>query len=157
MKQPIMKMTIIAVIVSLGLTSCSTNTQDQNTMVGAGTGAVVGGLLGSIAKGAGSGWVIAAGVVVGALIGGVIGHSVDSTDSNNMNMAMEHNATGESFEWHNPKTGATYTIVPTTPKMTYKGNPDCRHYAAYGRLHGKSTRTNGIACRLEDGNWQRVH
>jgi surface antigen len=156
MKHIIMKMTIIAVILSLALTACSTNT-DQNTAVGAGTGAVVGGLLGTIAKGAGSGWVIAAGVVVGALIGGVIGHSVDSSDNNNMNMVMEKNPAGDSYVWHNENTGAYYTIVPTTQLMTYKGNPNCRHYVAYGRLHGKSTKTKGIACRLEDGNWQQVN
>jgi osmotically inducible lipoprotein OsmB len=57
--------------VALGLTGCSgMSTQDRNTAVGAGAGAVVGGVLTG-----GS----AVGTVGGAAVGGVIGNQVKST------------------------------------------------------------------------------
>ena len=73
MKNVLMKLVLGFLIVGL-VVSCSTNTRQENTLVGAGTGAVAGGLLGSLATGAGSGWVIAAGAVAGAVAGGLIGH-----------------------------------------------------------------------------------
>jgi surface antigen len=154
MKQTLYKLTLIAMITTL--TACSTNTRDQNTAVGAGTGAVVGGLAGSLAKGAGSGWVIAAGVVIGAIIGGVIGNSMDSTDSNHVNTAMNSNSIDQPENWTNDKTGVWYKIVPTSGMVAYKGNPNCRHYVAYGKMDGKTTKTHGLACRLENGMWHQV-
>ncbi len=154
MKQLISKVAIVAVIASM--TACSTNTQNENTAVGAGTGAVAGGLLGTLASGAGSGWVIAAGAVVGALIGGTIGHSMDHTDTDNTNAAMNNNAMNQPSNWSNEKAGTWYKIVPTSKVYTYGGNPNCRNYVAYGKYHGKTTKTKGIACRMKDGMWQQV-
>lgn len=154
MKHLAAKVTAIALIV--GLTACSTNTQTQNTAIGAGTGAVAGGLLGSLATGAGSGWVVAAGAVAGALIGGVIGHNMESSDTTHMNTAMEKNAINEPSNWENDKTGIWYKIVPTSGLITYKGNPTCRHYVAYGKDKGKSYKTKGIACRDDKGMWVKV-
>jgi surface antigen len=155
MKNVISKLTVIALVVSL--TACSTNTREQNTMVGAGTGAVAGGLIGSLASGAGAGWVIAAGAVVGALVGGAIGHSMDSTDSVNMNTAMDKNTINEPSNWTNDKTGMWYKIVPTSGVIQYKGSTYCRHYMAYGKSHsGKIVKTKGIACRDANGMWMQV-
>jgi surface antigen len=148
------KLTLIALIFSL--TACSTNTQEQNTAVGAGTGAVVGGLVGSLARGAGSGWVIAAGAVVGAVIGGILGHSMDSTDNANINTALDKNSINEPANWTNDKTGVWYKIIPTSDVMVYHGNVYCRHYVAYGHYKGKMVETKGIACRNEAGMWQQV-
>ena len=62
----------LAVVMVLGLTACSGMTQrEQNTAIGAGAGAVVGGVLTG-----GS----AVGVVGGAAVGGVIGHEVGPND-----------------------------------------------------------------------------
>jgi osmotically inducible lipoprotein OsmB len=59
-------------VMVLGLTACSGMTQrEQNTAIGAGAGAVVGGVLTG-----GS----AVGVVGGAAVGGVIGHEVGPND-----------------------------------------------------------------------------
>ncbi len=154
MKQTIAKLTLIALVISL--TACSTNTRDQNTAAGAGTGAVVGGVVGALAH-AGSGWVIAAGAIVGALVGGVIGHSMDSTDNSHMNTAMDKNSINAPSHWTNDKTGIWYKIVPTSGVMAYKGSTYCRHYVAYGKSHhGKTMKTRGIACRSADGMWQQV-
>ena len=63
----------ITVVMVLGLAACSGMTQqDQNTAIGAGAGAVVGGVLTGGSP---------VGVVGGAAVGGVIGHEV--TPSNN--------------------------------------------------------------------------
>jgi surface antigen len=154
-KQTMTKLTVLALAVSL--TACSTNTQNENTAVGAGTGAVAGGLLGTIASGAGRGWVIAAGAVVGALLGGYIGHSMDSSDNEKMSTAMNNNSINEPSNWTNDKTGVWYKIVPTSGFITYKGNPNCRHYIAYGKdQNGKTTKNRGIACRMDNNMWQQV-
>lgn len=148
-------MTIIA-LSSASLSGCSTNTNDQNTAIGAGTGAVLGGAAGSLARGAGSGWVIAAGAVVGALIGGLIGHNMDSSDQIHANAAMNNNAMNTSSSWKNVENNTTYKVVPTSNYFTWRGNPNCRHYVAYGTYNGHTTKTYGVACRLEDGTWRKV-
>jgi surface antigen len=155
MKKIIMQISTVALVASL--TACATNTQKENTIVGAGTGAVAGGLLGSLASGAGAGWVVAGGAVVGALIGGVIGHNMESSDTVNVNTAMDKNSINQPSNWTNDKTGTWYKIVPTSDMITYKGNSNCRSYVAYGKTHsGKTYKTSGIACRMKDGMWQQV-
>lgn len=155
MKKWITQLTIVALVVNLA--ACSTNTTRENTMVGAGTGAVVGGLAGSLASGAGRGWVIAAGAVVGALVGGYVGHSMDSTDKDHMNTAMDNNAINKPSNWKNDKTGVWYKIVPTSDVMEYKGSTHCRHYDAFGKTKsGKTKKTSGIACRDAHGMWYQV-
>lgn len=134
----------------------ATNTRNENTAIGAGTGAVVGGALGTIAKGAGRGWVIAAGAVVGALTGGWLGHSADSSDNSQMNTALDKNDIDEPSKWTNDKTGVWYKIVPTSGVISYKGSTYCRHYEAYGKVNGKTQTTKGVACRSADGMWQQV-
>lgn len=150
MKQPIIKLALLALVMSL--TACSTNTREQNTVVGAGSGAVVGGLIGTV----GGGWAVAGGIIAGGLIGGLIGHNMDSSDNSNMYVAMDKNAMNQSSEWKNEKTGDVYTVVPTSEVFTYKGNTHCRHYVAYGKHHGKSTKTKGIACRVNNDVWERM-
>lgn len=154
MKQAMTKLTLAACIV--GLAACSTNTQNQNTAIGAGTGAVAGGLLGSLASGAGSGWVIAAGAVVGAVVGGVIGHSMDHSDTNHIDTALNNNAVNQPSKWQNDKTGNSYQVTPTTGFITYKGNPNCRRYVAQAQHNGKTSTTKGLACRVDNGTWKQI-
>lgn len=62
----------MAAILAFGLTACSgMSTQDRNTVLGAGAGAVGG----SILTGGST-----AGTLGGAAIGGIIGHEVDDDD-----------------------------------------------------------------------------
>jgi len=141
---------------SAGLvTGCSTNTQSQNTGVGAVGGAVVGG----VAAGVLGGNPVAVGVsaIAGALIGGYIGHSMDHSDVSNMNNAMNNNATNMPSTWTNPKTGVTYHLTPTSDMMTYKGNNSCRKYVATATMQGEKHKTkHGIACRQSDGSWMMM-
>lgn len=144
---------MVLVTASAGLvTSCSTNTQAQNTGVGAVSGAVVGG----VASGVLGGNPVAIGVsaIAGALIGGYIGHSMDHSDTTAMNNTMTNNATNMPSTWTNPKTGTVYRITPTSDLMTYNGNSACRKYVASGTTSkGKKHTTHGIACRQADGSW----
>ena len=73
---------LLIFVLGFSLVACSSNTQNENTGIGAVTGAVLGGLAGS-AIGQGTGKVVAvgAGIVAGALLGGYIGHSMDSSDN----------------------------------------------------------------------------
>lgn len=154
MKKPIATLALITLV--FNVTACSTNTRNQNTAIGAGTGAVAGGVVGSLAKGSGSGWIIAGGAVVGALVGGLIGYSMDSSDSGNINTAMDKNSINQPANWVNDKTGIWYKIIPTSDVVAYNGYLHCRHYVAYGKNHKKVTKTKGIACRNTDGMWQQV-
>ena len=156
MKKTLIKCTALALAMGLTLTACSTNTRNQNTMLGAGSGAVAGGLLGSIATGAGSGWIIAGGALVGGLIGGLIGNSVDNSDSTQMNSALDDNSIDQPSNWINDKTRAWYKIIPTSEVFSYKQYTHCRHYLAYGRRHHETVKMNGIACRMDNGLWKQV-
>jgi surface antigen len=155
-KITLMKCTTLALAIGLTLTGCSTNTREQNTFLGAGTGAVAGGLLGSIATGAGSGWIIAGGALVGGLIGGLVGNSVDSNDSTQMNSALDDNSIDQPSNWSNDRTRAWYKIIPTSDVVPYKHYSHCRHYLAYARHHSETVKMNGIACRMDNGLWRQV-
>lgn len=152
MKSGLIKSLIIMVSIALaGLAGCSTNTPNQN--VGMGVGAVAGGVIGGVAA-AGSGWAIAGGAVVGALVGGVIGKSMDDNDKSQMNAAM-NNQSGKPTHWTNKKTGATYTVVPTS-RITVNGNPNCRKFYTTAIINGKHQRVYGVACPDAKGVWHSV-
>jgi uncharacterized protein YcfJ len=146
-----------AILLAIGLVGCSTNTQQQNTGVGAVTGAVVGGLAGSTIGG-GTGQVVAigAGAVIGALIGGAIGHSMDSTDNSNSYSIVKTNRMNQTTKWVNPRTGVVYTMTPTSEYFTINGNPNCRRFHFTATQHRKNHSFNGTVCYKDDGSWYTV-
>lgn len=149
---------LLASVFSVGLVGCSSNTQSENTGIGAVTGAVAGGLAGSLIGG-GAGKVVAVGVgaVAGALLGGYIGHNMDSSDHGRMNNAMNNNPTNKSTTWTNSQTGTRYTVAPTSSMMTVNGNPNCRRYYTTAIIGGKKQKISGIACRQSDGSWRAMN
>lgn len=157
MKQIATYVVILITTAMLALAGCSSNTQNQNTAVGAVGGAVVGGLAGS-AIGAGTGQAVAigAGAVAGALLGGWIGHSMDHSDNSSMCGCMDRNSAGQPSSWKNKQTGARYTMKPTSEVMAYNGNNTCRKYQITGVVNGKRETNEGIACRNADGTWRTV-
>src|SRR5689334_10281114 len=117
---------LIALLLSINLVGCSSNTQEQNTTLGAVTGAVVGGGAGAfVGQGLGKAVAIGVGLVGGALIGGYIGHHMDSTDNAKMNTSM-NNATYKQTTWTDEKTGASYSMAPTSKVMAVQGYTTCR-------------------------------
>lgn len=148
----------VIVFVSTSLISCSTNTQKQNTGIGVASGAVIGGLAGSLV-GAGTGQAVAIGVgiVAGALIGGYVGKSMDSTDNAHVSTVLDKNPTNKPATWKNKKTGNRYMVKPTSKTMTMNGHQNCRTYtSSVTTPDGKKQTTTGTACRQNNGTWQNV-
>jgi len=144
---------IIALVASISLVGCAEMTKQD---VGAVSGGVIGGLVGS-QFGGGNGKLVAvgAGALAGALIGGAIGKNMDDTDKMRMNQALESNSVGQPAYWQNQKTGTHYTVVPTR-NVTVDGNQYCREYRSTANVAGKKQQIYGTACRQPDGSWQVV-
>lgn len=158
MKTSFINLIVLCVsVMCFSLVGCSSNTQSENTGVGAVSGAVVGGLAGSLV-GAGTGQAVAIGVgaVAGALLGGYVGHSMDSSDNTRVYNTMEHNPTNHATHWKNTTTGNTYTVAPTSQRMAVNGNPNCRRYYSTAVINGEKRKVSGIACRQANGTWQAV-
>lgn len=156
MKNTILKASVLALALSLGVTACSTNTRDQNTVLGAGAGAIIGG--GAAALAGGTGWAIAGVAAAGALIGGYIGHQMDSTDTVYVYKTMAVYPVHHVKTWKNKRTHMSYRVVPTSRMMTVNGNAYCRTYDMYSTnmLNGKTTMTKGTACRQANGTWVEI-
>lgn len=158
MKNILMKVMLFIGLSSLALVGCSTNTQNQNTAIGAVSGAALGGLAGSlVGSGAGQVAAIAGGAIVGGLLGGYIGHNMDSSDNAKMNTAMTNNPAHKSTSWKNKKTGAKYSIAPTSNMMAYQGHQQCRKFhTTVISNNDKRSHIHGVACLQSDGTWQTV-
>lgn len=158
MKNSLINIAILISISTLILVACASNTQKENTTVGAVAGAVLGGVAGSTI-GAGTGQLLAMGVgaVAGGLLGAAIGHNVQSADTDNMNNSLDHNAVRKTSKWKNSSTGTKYTITPMSTAMTYKGHGPCRKFRSTMTPAGQPQQvTNGIACRQQNGDWVAV-
>lgn len=153
MNKTLIHITLLASMVSLA--GCASNTQGQNTGIGAATGAVAGGLAGAAIAG-GTPVGVGVGAVVGGLVGGVIGHSMDSTDNQTAYASLKNAPTNTPTKWTNPRTGATYTIVPVSGMITVNGNPNCRNYRTSVMSNGKLQKVYGTACMQSDGTWKDV-
>jgi surface antigen len=147
---------LIALLLSINLTGCSSNTKEQNTTLGAVAGAVVGGGAGAfVGQGVGKAVAIGVGIVGGALIGGYIGNHMDSSDNAKMNSAM-NGPTYKDTAWTNEKTGASYSMRPTSNITAINGNSTCRQFHTKATIDGKSQEIDGTACRKSDGTWQSI-
>src|SRR5579862_4832050 len=133
MKQIIRSLFVL--LISASLISCSSNTRNED--VGTVSGAVAGGLLGSLV-GQGNGRVLAigAGALAGAYLGNQIGKSMDAQDRMRMNTALNDNNVGQPAYWKNANTGASYQVVPTK-NVSYDGNPYCREYQTIATINGQ--------------------
>ena len=144
----------IALLLSINLSGCSSNTQQQNTTLGSIAGAVVGGGAGAfVGQGVGKAVAIGVGLVGGALIGGYMGNHMDSTDNARMSAAMD-NPTYKSTAWTNEKTGVSYSARPTSEITASNGQDVCRTFHTTATIEGKTQEVDGTACRQSDGTWQ---
>lgn len=153
----------VATISVLALGACETQGGQEWGMnkqnVGAGVGALAGGLLGSqVGKGDGQLWATGAGVLLGALMGSQAGASLDRADQMYASRAATKAQTapiGETIQWNNPNTGnsGTYTAVKdgTTTSGRY-----CREYQQTIMVGGQEQSGYGTACQQPDGSWQIV-
>ncbi len=148
------------VISSFGLTACETfQGVGTKQAVGAGGGAIIGGVLGSkIGDGNGQLWATGAGALIGAFLGSEIGKSLDSVDKQKMSNAVyqAHDApVGEPISWNNPQSGNSGNVVATKDGYSASGKY-CREYQQTIYVGGKEETAYGQACRQPDGSWQVV-
>lgn len=142
---------ILMVCFIINLVGCASNTQGENTSVGAAAGAVVGGVAGGVVSG-GKAIGVGIGAVAGALLGGVIGHSMDSSDQNHVYKSV---STGKKTTWVDSKNNTTYTVVPSNHYTTIKGNHHCRKFMVISNHNGQMKKVYGAAC-MQNGSWHTV-
>ena len=126
------------------------------TVIGAGTGAIIGGQFG---HGAGRLLGVGIGALAGGLIGGEIGRHLDARDRAEMERstqyALEHVPTDQPTEWRNPDNGHHGYTVPRKTYRTAEGR-QCREYQQTVIIGGQQEEAYGTACRQPDGSWKIV-
>lgn len=149
-----------ALVAALLVSGCNTfQGAGTKQVVGTGTGAVLGGLLGSqVGGGSGRLWATGAGVLLGGLLGSEIGASLDNADrayANSANQRALSAPVGEQISWNNPNSGNYGHITPTRDGYSSAGRY-CREYQQTIVVGGKQQSAYGTACRQPDGSWEVV-
>jgi len=156
MKQILIKSVFLVASACLVVSCSSSNTQGENTTIGAVSGAVIGGIAGSaIGGGVGKAVAVGVGIVGGALVGGAVGHSMDHSDNTHANYALTHTPKHKSHHWKS-KNGTVYTVVPTSKAMKMYGHSHCRKYTMTATMNGKHEKVHGVACRKANGTWENI-
>ena len=151
-------LTMILAVFALG--ACDTmNGRGNKELLGAGSGAVIGGVLGSnVGKGKGQLWATGAGVLLGAVLGSEIGRSLDKADmayAEKANIQAHSAPIGETISWNNPESGHYGSVTPTRDGYTDSGRY-CREYQQTIVVGGQTEQGYGTACRQPDGSWEIV-
>jgi surface antigen len=136
------------------VTACATK-EDTGTLIGAGTGALIGNQFG---RGGGKVAATIGGALVGGFIGNRIGKSMDDEDRRRaaeaQYAALEHGRDGVRSEWRNPNNGR-YGYV--TPRPVYmRDSMTCREFEQTIFIDGRPETMVGRACRSSDGTWREV-
>jgi surface antigen len=117
------KSVIFFAMIGFTLASCQSGSMGQNTAVGAGLGAAIGGL-GCAAFGGKPGACLAL-AGAGALIGGSIGAQIDQRDQQRREAALqEARRQARPVSWKNPQTGNRGTITPL--RAVVQNNQNCQ-------------------------------
>ncbi len=131
--------------------------ENTGTLLGAGTGA----LLGAAVAGGGTGDRLA-GAAIGGLLGGLVGNRIgaalDDEDKRRAYAAqmdaLERGPSGAPVAWKNPDSGRYGSIVPG-PAYQNAGR-NCRSYTHTIYIDGRPETSRGTACRNGDGTWTPV-
>ncbi|MGB4057639.1 MAG: RT0821/Lpp0805 family surface protein [Alphaproteobacteria bacterium] len=150
----------VMMVSALSLGACNTlQGRGNKELLGAGTGAVAGGLLGSqIGGGKGQLWASGAGVLLGALIGSEIGASLDNADRGYAAQAQQRAYSapvGETVSWNNPESGNHGTYTPKRDGYSSSGRY-CREYQQDITVNGRRQTAYGTACQQPDGSWEII-
>lgn len=86
----------------------------------------------------------------------LVEQTMDNSDEIKLMEAVDTNPTYKASSWVNAGTGARYTVVPTTNLINMKGNKHCRRYRVIVVVNGQKGHLHGVACKQENGNWQKV-
>jgi surface antigen len=126
------------------------------TLIGAGTGALIGSQIGG---GRGTLVAVAVGTLAGALLGQEVGRSLDRADQmamqQNAQYALEYTPTRQSTAWRNPDSGNYGSITPIETYQTPAGQY-CREYLQSVVIGGQQQQAYGTACRQPDGSWKII-
>ena len=157
MKKIILTMALIA---SVGLAGCeSFQGAGTKQTVGAGAGAVLGGVLGSkVGNGSGQLWATGIGVLLGGLVGSEVGRSLDKADvayAQRANYEAHSAPIGDEISWNNPESGNRGVVTPVRDGQDTSGRY-CREYQQTIYVGGQQETGYGIACQEPDGSWQIV-
>ncbi len=151
---------IMMVVSSFALTACENmQTAGNKQLIGAGSGAVIGGLLGSkVGNGSGQLWATGAGALLGALAGSEIGLSLDKADKQYASQATYQAQTapvGEPISWNSPDSGNSGEVIATKDGYSASGKY-CREFQQKIYVGGKEQSAYGTACQQPDGSWQII-
>ena len=152
---------LMMVFSTFALSACETYQGAGNKqLIGAGSGAVLGGILGSkMGGGSGQLWATGAGVLIGTLVGSEIGKSLDVADKQQMSNATyeaQNAPIGEPISWNNPESGNSGEVVATKDGYSASGKY-CREYQQKIYVGGKEETAYGTACQQADGSWEIVN
>jgi len=149
---------IAAMFSMFALTACeSFNNAGLKERIGAGTGAILGGVAGS-QIGDGNGRLIATGVgaLLGTLVGSEIGKSLDRADmayAQSANQRAHAIPVGQTVQWNNPDSGNSGTVTPRRDGYSSSGRY-CREYEQSITVDGQAQTAVGTACQNTDGTWE---
>ncbi len=144
----------------LAMSACQTlQGRGNKELIGGGSGAVIGGVLGS-QVGDGSGRLIATGVgvLLGGLIGTEIGRSLDQADrayAAQANQRAYEAPVGETISWSNPESGNYGQVTPVRNGTSSTGRY-CREFEQTIFVGGRQETAVGTACENPDGTWDIV-
>ncbi len=130
--------------------------EGTGTLIGAGTGALLGSQIG---QGRGTIVAVAIGTLAGALLGQDVGRSLDRADKlfmeRNAQYSLESTRTNMATTWRNPDTGNYGSITPVETYQTSQGQY-CREYFQTVSIGGQLQQAYGTACRQPDGSWMII-
>lgn len=153
------KLFMFIVLLTFVLTGCTQPRgpkESAGTLIGAGTGALLGAQIG---KGNGQLVAVAIGTLAGALAGQEIGLSLDRADrlamQQNAQYALEYSPSNQPTAWRNPDTGNHGSVTPVETYQTSTGQY-CREYHQTIWIAGEQQQAYGTACRQPDGSWKII-
>ena len=153
------RIVVLLALVSFVVVGCAPQMgpkETGGTLIGAGTGALIGSQIGG---GSGKMIAVAIGTLAGALIGQSVGRSLDRADRlamrQNAQYALENTRTQQTTTWHNPDSGHHGSITPVKTYQTNAGQY-CREYIQKVYIAGKEQQAYGTACRQPDGTWKII-
>ena len=130
------------------VTACATK-EEQGTVFGASTGALLGGAL---SRGNPAG--VVAGALAGGFIGNRIGKSMDDEDRRRAYEAqMAAFERGDRADWRSPN--GHYGYIEPRP-VYYYHEMRCREFSQTVFINGRPETMVGRACRYPDGTWREV-
>ncbi|KPJ67924.1 MAG: hypothetical protein AMJ43_02300 [Coxiella sp. DG_40] len=146
-----MKFLLIALF-TVVLVACATQPGQPGftkQQVGAVTGGVAGGYLGSQMFGGEPVAGAIGGAIIGTLVGGAIGQYMDQQDRINAQQAMIRTPVGQEAVWTNTNTGTSYVVRPT--REYQEGQTYCRE--AQILINDGKEKAYTTVCRGSDGRW----